>query len=125
MRAGTTAVTASAGSTFELQSGTVNVPLVGTGIVANKTTTGTVVLNAVNTYTGATILSDASVGVASILEVLRAIEAHVTTSHHQYAPGNGEERLRRAVARFVAAPEFLLQHFQRLVVEMVCGAPSA
>ncbi|KAB2895664.1 MAG: aminotransferase class I/II-fold pyridoxal phosphate-dependent enzyme [Kofleriaceae bacterium] len=36
-------------------------------------------------------------------ELLRAIAAHVETSHHQYAPGNGEERLRRAVARFVAA----------------------
>ena len=27
--------------------------------------------------------------------------------------------------RFVAAPEFLLAHFQRLVVEMVCGEPAA
>jgi aspartate/methionine/tyrosine aminotransferase len=36
-------------------------------------------------------------------ELLRAIAAHVQSSHHQYAPGNGEERLRRAVARFVAS----------------------
>jgi aspartate/methionine/tyrosine aminotransferase len=36
-------------------------------------------------------------------ELLRAIAQHVETSHHQYAPGNGEERLRRAVARFVAS----------------------
>jgi methionine aminotransferase len=36
-------------------------------------------------------------------ELLRAIAAHVESSHHQYAPGNGEERLRRAVARFVAS----------------------
>jgi phenylpropionate dioxygenase-like ring-hydroxylating dioxygenase large terminal subunit len=28
-------------------------------------------------------------------------------------------------ARFVAAPEFLLAHFQRLVVEMVCGSSAA
>ncbi len=35
--------------------------------------------------------------------LLRAIEAHVGSSHHQYAPGNGEGRLRRAVARAVAA----------------------
>jgi methionine aminotransferase len=36
-------------------------------------------------------------------ELLRAVEAHVRTSHHQYAPGIGEERLRRAVGRFVQA----------------------
>ena len=36
-------------------------------------------------------------------ELLRAIAAHVETSHHQYAPGNGEPRLRQAVARFVAS----------------------
>jgi aspartate/methionine/tyrosine aminotransferase len=36
-------------------------------------------------------------------ELLRAIASHVETSHHQYAPGNGEERLRRAVSRFVAS----------------------
>ncbi len=36
-------------------------------------------------------------------ELLRAIARHVETSHHQYAPGSGEERLRRAVARFVAS----------------------
>lgn len=35
--------------------------------------------------------------------LLRAIARHVETSHHQYAPGSGEERLRRAVARFVAS----------------------
>lgn len=35
--------------------------------------------------------------------LLRAVEDHVRTSHHQYAPGIGEERLRRAVARWVAA----------------------
>jgi N-succinyldiaminopimelate aminotransferase len=34
--------------------------------------------------------------------LLAAVESHLRTSHHQYAPGNGEERLRRAVARFVA-----------------------
>ena len=49
---GTTTVTST--GTFELQQGTVNVPLVGTGVVANKTTAGTVVLTAINTYTGAT-----------------------------------------------------------------------
>ncbi len=36
-------------------------------------------------------------------ELLRAIAAHVETSHHQYAPGIGEARLRRAVAGFVRA----------------------
>src|SRR5688572_7862070 len=36
-------------------------------------------------------------------ELLRAVEAHVATSHHQYAPSSGEERLRRAVAGFVRA----------------------
>ena len=35
--------------------------------------------------------------------LLDAVAAHVATSHHQYAPGNGEERLRRAVARMVRA----------------------
>jgi aspartate/methionine/tyrosine aminotransferase len=35
-------------------------------------------------------------------ELLAAIARHVETSHHQYAPGTGEERLRRAVSRFVA-----------------------
>ena len=49
---GTTVVTST--GTFELQQGTVNVVLAGTGIVANKTTSGTVTLNKVNTYTGAT-----------------------------------------------------------------------
>jgi aspartate/methionine/tyrosine aminotransferase len=34
--------------------------------------------------------------------LLDAVAAHVATSHHQYAPGIGEERLRRAVARRVA-----------------------
>jgi aspartate/methionine/tyrosine aminotransferase len=36
-------------------------------------------------------------------ELLAAVERHVGTSHHQYAPGIGEERLRRAVARWVEA----------------------
>ncbi len=36
-------------------------------------------------------------------ELLRAVEEHVRSSHHQYAPGDGEERLRRAVAGFVEA----------------------
>lgn len=36
-------------------------------------------------------------------ELLAAVERHVRTSHHQYAPGIGEERLRRAVARRVEA----------------------
>lgn len=35
------------------------------------------------------------------LELLRAVEAHVRTSHHQYAPGIGEPALRQAVARRV------------------------
>lgn len=35
--------------------------------------------------------------------LLHAVEAHVGTSHHQYAPGIGEERLRRAVANLVGA----------------------
>ncbi len=35
-------------------------------------------------------------------ELLRALADHVATSHHQYAPGIGEVRLRRAVARQVA-----------------------
>jgi methionine transaminase len=34
-------------------------------------------------------------------ELLRAVEAHLRTGHHQYAPAPGEERLRRAVAGFV------------------------
>lgn len=33
--------------------------------------------------------------------ILRAVGDHVRTSHHQYAPGNGEERLRAVVARRV------------------------
>ncbi len=36
-------------------------------------------------------------------ELLRALAAQVQTSHHQYAPGIGEERLRVAVANSVAA----------------------
>jgi aspartate/methionine/tyrosine aminotransferase len=36
-------------------------------------------------------------------ELLRTLAAHVASSHHQYAPGNGEPRLRRAVTRAVAA----------------------
>ncbi|MCA9676807.1 MAG: aminotransferase class I/II-fold pyridoxal phosphate-dependent enzyme [Myxococcales bacterium] len=36
-------------------------------------------------------------------ELLAAVARHVETSHHQYAPGTGEPRLRRAVARFVGA----------------------
>ena len=39
---------------FEMQDGTVNAVLAGTGIQLNKTTTGTVWLNNVNTYTGLT-----------------------------------------------------------------------
>lgn len=35
--------------------------------------------------------------------VLDALAAQVATSHHQYAPGNGEPRLRAGVARLVAA----------------------
>jgi aspartate/methionine/tyrosine aminotransferase len=35
--------------------------------------------------------------------LLDAVAAQVRTSHHQYAPGIGEDRLRRAVARVVAA----------------------
>ena len=34
-------------------------------------------------------------------ELLAAVERHVRTSHHQYAPSIGEDRLRRAVARRV------------------------
>src|SRR5688500_1982299 len=34
-------------------------------------------------------------------ELLDALERQVRSSHHQYAPGIGEERLRGAVARFV------------------------
>ncbi len=36
-------------------------------------------------------------------ELLAAVERHVRSSHHQYAPSIGEERLRRAVARRVEA----------------------
>jgi aspartate/methionine/tyrosine aminotransferase len=36
-------------------------------------------------------------------ELLRAVESHARTSHHQYAPSFGEEALRRAVGRRVDA----------------------
>src|SRR5205814_6638609 len=49
---GTSALTST--GTFEMQSGTVNAILAGSGIQLNKTTSGTVTLNGLNTYTGLT-----------------------------------------------------------------------
>jgi aspartate/methionine/tyrosine aminotransferase len=57
-------------------------------------------------------------------ELLRAVEAHVRTSHHQYAPGIGEERLRRAVSRFVLAMTGL-EHDPRSEVTITTGATEA
>ncbi len=57
-------------------------------------------------------------------KLLRAVEAHVRTSHHQYAPGNGEERLRQAVARFVHASTGVA-HDPRTEVTITTGATEA
>ncbi len=46
-----------AGSAFEVQSGVVGAVLAGSGAILNKTTTGTVTLNAANTYDGGTNLA--------------------------------------------------------------------
>ncbi len=54
---GTSALTVNAGSTFELQDGTVNVILTGSAGL-NKTTTGTATINVVATYTGDTNVAD-------------------------------------------------------------------
>ena len=53
---GSTGVLTSTG-TFELQSGTVSAILGGSGIALNKTTSGTVTLSGVNTFTGLTTVS--------------------------------------------------------------------
>ncbi len=52
---GTSALTST--GTFEMQSGSASAILTGTGIVLNKTTTGTVTLSGANGYTGATAIS--------------------------------------------------------------------
>lgn len=57
-------------------------------------------------------------------ELLRAVSAHVATSHHQYAPGSGEERLRRAVVRFVLASTGI-EHDPRTEVTITTGATEA
>ena len=57
-------------------------------------------------------------------ELLRAVAAHVQTSHHQYAPGIGEERLRRAVARFVHAGTGI-EHDPASEVTITTGATEA
>jgi N-succinyldiaminopimelate aminotransferase len=54
-------------------------------------------------------------------ELLRAIEAHLRTSHHQYAQGIGEERLRRAVSRLVLAGTGI-EHDPRSEVTITTGA---
>src|SRR5947208_12490244 len=58
---GTSALTST--GTFEMENGTVNTVLAGSGIALNKTTTGTVTLNGVNTYTG---LTDITAGIVNI-----------------------------------------------------------
>lgn len=53
------------GSSYAMQSGTVSVILAGTGALT-KTTSGTVTLSAVNTYTGVTTISTGILSVATI-----------------------------------------------------------
>ena len=60
---------------FAMQSGSVNAILAGSGIVLNKTTTGTVVLSAANTYSGATNISRGDLGVRQ------------RGGHRRYLPG--------------------------------------
>jgi aspartate/methionine/tyrosine aminotransferase len=52
--------------------------------------------------------------------LLDALERQVRTSHHQYAPGPGEERLRRAVAGFVG-----LDHDPLAETTITSGATEA
>jgi autotransporter-associated beta strand protein len=54
---GTGGSTLTSSGTFEMQSGTVSAILAGSGIALNKTTSGTVTLSGVNTYTGLTTVS--------------------------------------------------------------------
>lgn len=56
--------------------------------------------------------------------LLDAVAAHVRTSHHQYAPGNGEEALRRAVARTVEATTGVARDW-RTEVTITTGATEA
>jgi len=56
--------------------------------------------------------------------LLDAVAAHVRTSHHQYAPGIGEERLRRAVAAWVGTTTGVARDF-RTEVTITTGATEA
>ena len=56
--------------------------------------------------------------------LLDAVADHVRTSHHQYAPGIGEERLRRALARFVS-PGLGIELDPRTEVTVTTGATEA
>jgi N-succinyldiaminopimelate aminotransferase len=56
--------------------------------------------------------------------LLDAVHAHVGTSHHQYAPGIGEESLRRAVARLIASSTGV-ERDPRAEVTITTGATEA
>ena len=60
---GTSALTST--GTFEMQSGSVSAILAGSGIVMNKTTSGTVTLTGANTYTGGTNINGGILNVGS------------------------------------------------------------
>jgi autotransporter-associated beta strand protein len=73
--------TVSAGTTFDLQAGTVDGVLTGAGTVT-KTTAGTVTLNGINSYTGGTNLD------AGTLQGIGTVNA-LTVNAGTFAPGNG------------------------------------
>ena len=83
--AGTPSLTS---TVFNLQNGTMNVPMTGGGLV-NKTTTNTVVLNGLSTYTGPTNVTSGSLQVATLANGLlpSSIGASSNASSNLYLAG--------------------------------------